>query len=527
MNSKSIRAIVLVSVGMLALVGLLLWLGAASPVRANPDMRYVAPPPTGNDAGNDCTAPISPCATIQHAIDVAADTGGDEIQVAGGTYTSAIGTVAVITKPLWIWGGYAPDFSGGPDPDMYQTVLDAQWGGSVISITNADDVMLQHLTLTHGDGSGNCGSNGCGGGIYVEDTTIHIGLCVITDNVGSTTGSGAGGGIYVDNYDTGSHVDVWGSRIVSNTANTESPSSNFGQGGGIYIQFGTASLWENQVLDNVGHVSYAGSGGGIDLDTVSGAEVLTNTIRGNKASIPTMSSWGGGLSLSNSSAVTVASNLIEGNWADSIWGMGLGAGVYVVESDAHLARNTIISNAIGAANALYGSGVYIDSSTPVTLSNNLIVQNDSSIYGGVVYVSRNASPASQALLVNNTVADSSGNGVVASHYAVLTMTNNLVVSHTVGITTPVPFTGTISADTNLFWNTSDPITGTNGIRQDPLLTADYHPGSGSPAIDAGLTITWLTVDLEGTPRPQGSGYDIGAFEEMGGQVYLPVILKGY
>jgi hypothetical protein len=91
---------------------------------------------------------------------------------------------------------------------------------------------------------------------------------------------------------------------------------------------------------------------------------------------------------------------------------------------------------------------------------------------------------------------------------------------------------TISADTNLFWNTSDPITGSNAILQDPLLTADYHLGSGSPAIDAGLTIPWLVVDLEGNPRPQGTKYDIGAFEieasgEVGLEVYLPLILRNF
>jgi hypothetical protein len=53
------------------------------------------------------------------------------------------------------------------------------------------------------------------------------------------------------------------------------------------------------------------------------------------------------------------------------------------------------------------------------------------------------------------------------------------------------------------------------VNIDPLLvdpTADdYHIQSGSPAIDSGLNVG-VTTDLEGTPRPQGSGYDIGAYE---------------
>ncbi|MEK7389791.1 MAG: choice-of-anchor Q domain-containing protein [Elusimicrobiota bacterium] len=41
---------------------------------------------------------------------------------------------------------------------------------------------------------------------------------------------------------------------------------------------------------------------------------------------------------------------------------------------------------------------------------------------------------------------------------------------------------------------------------------DYHLMSGSPAIDKGLPLSFVTTDIDGVLRPQGSGYDIGAFE---------------
>jgi parallel beta-helix repeat protein len=42
---------------------------------------------------------------------------------------------------------------------------------------------------------------------------------------------------------------------------------------------------------------------------------------------------------------------------------------------------------------------------------------------------------------------------------------------------------------------------------------DYHLPSGSPAVDAGQTLASVTVDLEGRPRPQGTAYDVGAYEK--------------
>jgi len=55
----------------------------------------------------------------------------------------------------------------------------------------------------------------------------------------------------------------------------------------------------------------------------------------------------------------------------------------------------------------------------------------------------------------------------------------------------------------------------NNFTSDPFFVNaagnDYHLAPGSPAIDSGIYLG-LLMDQEGNPRPQGRGYDIGAFE---------------
>ena len=46
---------------------------------------------------------------------------------------------------------------------------------------------------------------------------------------------------------------------------------------------------------------------------------------------------------------------------------------------------------------------------------------------------------------------------------------------------------------------------------DPNDNNDHLPWD-SPCIDAGCPISSITDDIEGVPRPQGEGYDMGAYE---------------
>ena len=50
----------------------------------------------------------------------------------------------------------------------------------------------------------------------------------------------------------------------------------------------------------------------------------------------------------------------------------------------------------------------------------------------------------------------------------------------------------------------------------PLTMLDYQIQSASPAKNAGTTIATVSTDLLGVPRPQGSAYDIGAYEYIDG-----------
>ena len=275
----------------------------------------------------------------------------------------------------------------------------------------------------------------------------------------------------------------------------------------------------------MGSVVHGGSGG-IHLQGVTSATVTGNTIVGNWSCRGEYWCGGGGMYISNSSSVLVTGNHIEGNWAAPL--AGYGGGIEVDESDAHLTGNALIGNMTGEWHG-HGGGVAILSTVPVTLSNNVIAHNESGTDGGGVSVITHGAPASQAVLVNNTIAHNGATGIAVTGYATVTLRNNIVVGHGVGITETEAIPGTppevaIDADTNLLWNDEDPIVGTAAICEEPRLWPNLAPRTGSPAVDAGIDIPWLTMDIAGSPRAPGA-YDLGAFEWLGEYLHIPLVVR--
>jgi parallel beta-helix repeat protein len=69
----------------------------------------------------------------------------------------------------------------------------------------------------------------------------------------------------------------------------------------------------------------------------------------------------------------------------------------------------------------------------------------------------------------------------------------------------------------------------NNLTTNPLFVntgaGDFHLQSGSAAINAGQAISEITADFDGILRPQGPGYDIGAYEYLVGKLSPPSNLR--
>ena len=143
-----------------------------------------------------------------------------------------------------------------------------------------------------------------------------------------------------------------------------------------------------------------------------------------------------------------------------------------------------------AANTGYGGGMYISNSNP-TLTNCTFSENGANEGGGLCIYS--SSP-----IVANTIFWGAGSAAGQ----IVIKSGNPKITYSV-------------VDTALFPNKSntkaDPMLGPLANNLGPTQTCAL--GLGSSAIDSGTNAGAPSTGQRGVSRPQGSGYDIGAYEK--------------
>jgi predicted outer membrane repeat protein len=331
---------------------------------------------------------------------------------------------------------------------------------------------------------------GGGGAIKSEHnnyTTLSLGNCLFTDNTAAT---GDGGAVVATGQYTPTYIvncDFLNNRAPAAAMETDVRGGQGGRGGALFmdLEFGTQSQMTNCTFRG----NTCGRFGGalaVDLHnaaavslTVERCRFESNTSAGDGGAIYSMDGWG--------NTLTIRECVFSGNSA--VDGAAIGGSEYW--QGGYILQNCLIVGNKGTF-AVMNDGWRSDG-LALDLSHCTIAGNT----GGGVYC--NPHNFGAGLRIRSTII--ANNGATGVNYlrgtcAAADLTSNDVYGQAANYA-------------------GDTAAGAGSISQDPLFaapaTGNYHLTPASPCKDASKSIG-VSVDLDGTARPQGAGFDMGAYE---------------
>ncbi|WP_353329998.1 choice-of-anchor Q domain-containing protein [Bacteroides sedimenti] len=409
---------------------------------------------------------------IQAAInDAAADfTARKDVWVASGEYS--ISTAILLADSVNVYGGFAGTESSVNDRvkssskawDFANTTILKGNGQRLIETKAVFDLetIVDGFTMTGGNGTGSQLTNAGGAIVMRGNTTVKN--CIIKGN----TATGNGGAV---NMTGGTLKD---SYIAENTG---------GAGGAVYSNPATSTpalIYACIIEKNLANGT--GGGGAIRAQGTASQTYMGNLLIINNQAKSTVLNAGGALYF-NSVNCHISNSVIANNSGSNV--------IYM--NGGEMGNSTVVNN-IG--------GIYCASTTAaINLGNNVVwgcVTTDGTTATGI------SGTGSAACVVSN-------NATYTSIPAAYTASNNITL----------PSNNTNGETDGKMGPDFVKVTTFKGATDDVALIEEIHTANwalktGSPLIDKGMTIASIPDDIAGTTRPQGSAYDIGAYEYTAG-----------
>lgn len=172
-------------------------------------------------------------------------------------------------------------------------------------------------------------------------------------------------------------------------------------------------------------------------------------------------------------------------------------------------------------------GIYLDHGNNVMIRNNIFYNL---VHGWAIQrYSTSGVTSDQVYIVNNTFAFPNPNRT--GHIVIGDPLTNSVIANNIfyqpldagvwfdvgGTTTNVTVANNITSSGPVNYGSPAGTTFSNNLNTtDPLLAStsifNFHLRTGSPAIRAGLNLSYVSNDFDSVSRPSGAAYDIGAFQ---------------
>ncbi|MFH2093325.1 MAG: right-handed parallel beta-helix repeat-containing protein [Pseudomonadota bacterium] len=320
-------------------------------------------------------------------------------------------------------------------------------------------------------------------GMYNKDSSPDLANCDFINN-NTINGLISGGAM----HNQSSHPRITDSRFIGNVLDNDNGSITFGSGGAMYNWYSSPEILRCEFVGN-------GAVSGGAMANIAGSPIISNCLFRNNINTESSDSAGGAIYNHNFSAPQINNSVFTGNTSYR------GGAIYYALPNADKLTATIVNSIFSDNSAIDDGGAiytFVDG-LPLHISNSVFYNNladsDGDIRGsgGGIY-----NYLADVTVVNSIFWNNGGGQIVNlyDHVAVSVQYSDILGGY------GIPEDQNIDADP-LFVNPSE-------------KNFSLHPDS--PCIDKGTSVSTSIIlpelDIDGTARPQGSGYDMGAYELM-------------